>query len=71
MTQERPICIGCNKHPDEIEEYVEFAAMEEMTPDDYVRQEEGTYNQDNGHFTCTECYIKIGMPSSPRGWVAP
>lgn len=33
---------------------------------------EGTYNKENGHFACTECYIKIGMPSAPwPGWKAP
>jgi hypothetical protein len=37
----------------------------------YVRNEEGTYNQDNGHFLCTDCYIKAGMPSSSLGWVCP
>jgi len=65
------ICIGCNKEPHEIEEYVDAASDEEMTPEQYVRAEEGTFNRENGHFACTPCYIKMGMPSSPRGWVAP
>jgi hypothetical protein len=68
---DRPICTGCNKHPDKIEEYIEMAENEEMTPDEYVRHEEGTYNRANGHFLCTMCYIRAGQPSSPRGWVAP
>jgi hypothetical protein len=42
-----------------------------MTPEQYVRSEEGTFNLKNGHFACTACYINIGMPSSPRGWKAP
>lgn len=42
-----------------------------MTADQYVRTEEGTYNPANGHFVCTPCYIEIGMPSSPTGWIAP
>lgn len=66
-----PRCVGCNKRPIEIEEYVEIAAIEDMSPDDYVRQEEGTYNRENGHFLCTDCYVNAGMPSSPRGWTAP
>lgn len=66
-----PICTGCGKRPDEIQEYVDCAADEDMTPDDYVRSEEGTYNCSNGHFLCTDCYCKAGMPSSPRGWIAP
>jgi len=67
------ICIGCNKKPDEIEEYVEMAAIEEMTPNDYVSSEEGTYNPQNGHFLCTECYISCGQPSLPYPdrWLAP
>ena len=68
---DRPLCVGCNKHPDEIEEYVEIAEIEKMSPDDYVRQEEGTYNHENGHFLCTICYVRAGMPSSPRGWKTP
>lgn len=66
-----PICTGCNKRPDDIEEYVDMGKAEEMTPDEFVRTEEGTYNKDNGHFLCTECYIRAGQPSSPRGWTAP
>jgi hypothetical protein len=65
------ICIGCGKKPAELAEYVEMAEIEDMTPDDYVRSEEGTYNRDNGHFLCSPCYVDAGMPSSPRGWVAP
>lgn len=67
----KPFCTGCKKFAGQIEVYVEIAADEEMLPDDYVREEEGTYNPANGHFLCTDCYIKAGMPSSPRGWVAP
>ncbi len=69
----KPICIGCNKHPDQIEEYIEAAKDEDMTPDEYVRQEEGTYNRENGHFACTSCYITMGMPAKPypETWVAP
>lgn len=66
-----PICIGCNRTPPEISEYVEYAAYEEMTPDEFVIELEGTYNSGNGHFLCTECYIKAGMPSSSHGWKAP
>jgi len=66
------ICTGCNKKPDEIEEYVELAEEENVTPDEYVKHEEGTYNNRNGHFLCTSCYIKAGMPSLPwpSRWVA-
>lgn len=67
----KPLCTGCNKNPDQIEEYVEIAKEEGMTPDAYVRSEEGTYNRETGHFLCTDCYVHAGMPSTDRGWVAP
>lgn len=66
-----PICTRCGKRPDELEEYTGVSQEEECTPDEYVRAEEGTYNRENGHFLCTPCYVKEGMPSSPTGWVTP
>jgi hypothetical protein len=69
-----PICTGCNKTADEIPEYIEAAADAEMTVEQYVREEEGTYNPSNGHFLCTSCYINAGMPASKPGqpgWIAP
>jgi len=66
-----PICTGCNKQPHQIPEYIEAALDNDMTPDEYVMAEEGTYNRENGHFLCTSCYIDVGMPSLGRGWQAP
>ena len=65
-----PLCIGCGRSPLEIPEYVQNPD-DDPDPIHYVRQNEGTYNRNNGHFACTECYIKLGMPSRPWGWVAP
>lgn len=66
------LCTGCGKHPSEIDEYKDMAQVNNMeSPDEYCWQEEGTLNRENGHFLCTSCYIRAGMPSSPRGWVAP
>lgn len=68
------ICTGCNKTADELEEYIESAKDAGMTVEQYVREEEGTYNPQNGHFLCTDCYIKAGMPSNhypQKGWIAP
>jgi hypothetical protein len=68
----KPICTGCNRHPEQIEEYLPMAVMEKMTADEIVIATDGTYNAENGHFLCTECYIKAGCPSGPgRGWKAP
>ena len=64
-------CIGCGKMPSQIPEYVEAAKPCNITPEQYVIEDEGTYNNENGHFACTDCYVKMGMPSSPQGWVAP
>ena len=70
MNVPEPICIGCNRHPVDCG-YQDVAEYENLTPDEYVRQHEGTYNPDNGHFLCDVCYVKAGMPSSPWGWIAP
>jgi hypothetical protein len=80
-TPEDPICIGCTKKPEALDEYVD-AVVSELAPgetyDDqdvkrYVIQNEGTYNPQNGHFMCTDCYIINGQPSrpAPDHWVAP
>lgn len=66
-----PICQGCQRPPHEINEYIDAAAEAKLTADEYVRKEEGTYNPDNGHFLCTVCYMRAGMPASPRGWTCP
>jgi hypothetical protein len=65
------LCIGCGKAPNALQEYIDMGSVENMTPDEYVWEEEGTLNRENGHFLCTNCYIKAGQPSSPRGWTAP
>lgn len=73
-------CNECLRTPDELVEYVDLAheynhqkspGGKDFTPEDMVVMEEGTYNASNGHFVCTDCYIRIGMPSSRSGWVAP
>ena len=71
MNRPQLICVRCNHSPSELDEYIDIAREEGMTPDDYVWEEEGTLNKENGHFTCTDCYLAVGMPSSARGWVTP
>lgn len=56
------MCKGCGKHPSEIQEYASAAQVEDITPDEYVAREEGTFNRSTGQFWCTRCYIKVGMP---------
>lgn len=75
----RPFCIGCLRFGDTMKEYIEGARdWDEDAPlpsaadvNRYIVREEGTRNRENGHFLCTPCYAEAGMPSSPRGWVAP
>lgn len=73
MLMERPHlrCAVCGREPKDIGEYQMFASLEEMTPDEYVWLEEGTLNRKTGQFVCTDDYLRIGSPSSPRGWTVP
>lgn len=73
MLIERPklVCAVCNKTPGELIEYILFAEENEMTPDEYVWQEEGTLNRNTGYFVCTDDYFTIGMPIAPGGWTVP
>lgn len=68
------ICIGCHRTPDEIQDIRIEAAGLGMTPEEWVREEEGTFNESNGHFACDDCYIEMGMPAVDARvgrWVAP
>lgn len=69
-------CQGCHKRPEELAEYTPAFTGAESTDADfdprvYVIHEEGTLNTSNGHFLCTDCYIKAGQPANPHGWVCP
>jgi hypothetical protein len=77
-------CGGCRKRPHEIPEYVEAAqmqtdAMSMSTPeelDEYVRLEEGTFNEKTNRFLCDACYVAAGQPARPYGdgtpgWTCP
>lgn len=73
------ICQGCGKTPLQLGgEYRDLLMEDEDSPQptdqqvlDCAWREEGTLNTENGHFLCNMCYIKAGMPSSPRGWRCP
>ncbi len=67
-------CFRCGKTPDELVEYIEAAAEWEMTPHDYMLEEEGTVNRAARTFCCTICYVAIGCPSGflpGEQWIAP
>lgn len=55
-------CPYCDREPKHIPEYVEAAKRENITPDEYVRLEEGTFHHLTQLFCCTDCYIRIGLP---------
>jgi hypothetical protein len=63
-------CIYCKRNPEEIPDCVDNPEQD-PDPTHFVIENEGTFNHGNGHFACTDCYIAIGMPASPRGWRAP
>lgn len=69
-----PRCNGCGKEPHELECYTELAMEEGLTPEEYVRRNEGTYNPVNGHFMCDDCYLAAGAPAVKwpgPNWIAP
>lgn len=60
MTTSAPTCRCCKKKASDLLEY-KMAAEEEgngMTPDSYVRENEGTYDEELNSFICTTCYVK-------------
>jgi len=59
---EKVSCLTCGRVPDEIDEYILAAEEDYETPEQFVIEEEGTYNPEIKKFWCTECYIKLGMP---------
>jgi len=61
-TEEQAFCIRCEKTPPDILEYSPEMTGEKLDADTYVWRNEGTLNKSNGHFYCTDCYIKVGMP---------
>jgi hypothetical protein len=59
-----PVCAVCKKDPDILPEYVDCAAEDGFQDvHAWVRLNEGTYNQSNGHFYCTDCYLELGCPN--------
>jgi hypothetical protein len=61
------ICKRCNRTPDEIYEYQHEAKLEGSDPWAFVRENEGTYNEEDGTFLCTRCYILAGTPIWKEG----
>lgn len=67
-----PYCFRCGKPASSFSEYDNYLEPNYIgSRAEAVRAEEGTYNRDTNRFACDACYIAIGQPSSPSGWVAP
>lgn len=62
-----PFCSFCGRTANQIMEYWPEITQELATAEEQVKQD-GTYNPEKNQFCCTDCYISIGMPSSPTGW---
>jgi hypothetical protein len=65
------ICFRCGRPPQAIPGYVDQLRAElwddgeeSPSPAELVRQGEGTYNPETGHFCCDQCYLAIGMPAN-------
>lgn len=71
LTPYDPRCGRYARDMEELDSYIEPGYHKDR--EDYVRQEEGTYNFENGHFLCDTCYIAEGMPTSGSlaRWVCP
>lgn len=64
-----PVCIGCNKSPEELVEYRSVAQADSeglevpITATAWMVHNENTYNKfEKNKFYCTTCYVKAGMP---------
>lgn len=73
MVEERPSprCAGCGRVPADIPDLVSYLEPGQ-TADEYVREEEGTFDPATGAFLCDYCYVRAGQPSGafPHRWTA-
>lgn len=73
-----PFCPACQRQAHEIPDVKMFAKENGLTPEEFVRQEEGTYNPSSEHFLCDRCFIvvesahgyRLTGPNDTR-WVCP
>lgn len=55
-------CKVCKREPKDLGSVVYHAKVEEMEPDEFVKEFDGTYNPQTEEFFCNTCYINIGIP---------
>lgn len=58
-------CKFCGRKAEDIEEYIEGAMLEGITPEEYVEKYEFSYNSSTGIFVCTDCHI-VNLKDSVR-----
>lgn len=69
---EGPHCFRCGRGPEEtFEGFYGHPGDHYETGLAYCLSEEATYNPTTSHFACDGCYIAIGTPAGPAGWLAP
>lgn len=74
----KPYCPDCKRSCVDIPEVLFFANEEGISPESWIRSEEGTYNPTNEHFLCDTCFIareqstgqRLVGPGGTR-WVCP
>lgn len=59
-------CADCGKTPSELSEYIDAGRENGMSPEAYVRQEEGTYDAASGRFLCTADFIEREVTTGRR-----
>lgn len=52
-------CEFCLRKPSEIEDYIVAADECDLSPNEYVKKEEGSYNRSTKTFCCPTCYSKM------------
>lgn len=63
MADERQIvCLRCGARPQDLAEYLVSSEEYGCTPEEYVVQQEGTYDISSRTFLCTRCYVAVGTP---------
>ena len=57
-------CAVCKKTPVELEEFDESEgkSFSGMTPEEYIKTFDTTYNRELDIFYCNYCYLELGAP---------
>lgn len=78
-THTTPYDPSCKREAKDIPSVVQFAQENAMTPEEFIKAEEGTYNPVTGHFLCDPCFLveesmhaglRLTGPDNTR-WVCP